>query len=133
MKGRVDEKIAEQLEFEADGNNKEYKVEGIRDSMVYARESEAGHLPGLHYLVSWKSYLEDESTWKSASAVQYLRKLVSTFYMDHPNKPTVISPPIDLAPPIAKRIALPNINGKRKRGRPISSVQKKAKHQLTAY
>ena len=51
-KGRVDEKTAEQLEFETGGNNEEYEVEGIRDSAVYARESEAGHLPGLYYLVS---------------------------------------------------------------------------------
>ena len=51
-KGWVDEKTAEQLEFEADGDNKEYKVEGIYNSAVYARESEAGHLPGLYYLVS---------------------------------------------------------------------------------
>ena len=51
-KGRMDEKIAEQLEFEASGNNKEYKVEGICDSAVYIRKSEAGHLPGLYYLVS---------------------------------------------------------------------------------
>ena len=51
-KGRVDEKTAEQLEFEAGGDNEEYEVEGICDSAVYARESEAGHLPGLYYLVS---------------------------------------------------------------------------------
>ena len=61
-KGRVDEKTAEQLEFEAGGDNEEYEVEGICDSAVYARESEAGHLPGLYYLVSWKGYPKDEST-----------------------------------------------------------------------
>ena len=60
-KGRVDKKIAEQLEFEASGNKKEYKVKGIYNSAVYARESEAGHLPGLYYLVSWKGYPKDES------------------------------------------------------------------------
>ena len=38
-----------QLEFEA-GDNKEYEVNGIWDSAVYARES-AGQLPGLYYLV----------------------------------------------------------------------------------
>ena len=51
-KGRVDEKTAEQLEFEAGGNNEEYKVEGICDSTVYVKESEAGQLPGLYYLIS---------------------------------------------------------------------------------
>ena len=61
-KGRVDEKTAEQLEFEAGGNNEEYEMEGICDSAVYVRESEAGYLPGFYYLVSWKGYPEDEST-----------------------------------------------------------------------
>ena len=53
-KGWLDEKTVEQLEFEAGGNNEEYKVEAICDSAIYAKESEAGHLPGLYYLVSWK-------------------------------------------------------------------------------
>ena len=51
-KGRVDKKTAEQLEFETGSNNEEYKVEDICNSAVYAKESEAGHLPGLYYLVS---------------------------------------------------------------------------------
>ena len=39
-----------QLKFEA-GDNKEYKVEGIQNSIVYARES-VRQLLGLYYLVS---------------------------------------------------------------------------------
>ena len=61
-KGQVHKKIVEQLEFEAGSNNKKYEVEGICNSAVYARESEAGHLPGLYYLVPWKGYTKDEST-----------------------------------------------------------------------
>ena len=49
-----------QLEFEA-GDNKEYEVNGIWDSVVYAREL-AGQLPGLYYLVLWKSYTEEKNT-----------------------------------------------------------------------
>ena len=37
-------------EFDAD-DNKEYRVEAIIDSTVYAKKTE-GHLPGLYYLVS---------------------------------------------------------------------------------
>ena len=68
-KGRVGEEVR-QMEFDA-GDNKsgEYKVEVIRDSVVYARESKSGHLPGLYYLVSWKGYSEEENTWEPASAV----------------------------------------------------------------
>ena len=127
-KGRVDEKTAEQLEFEAGGDNKEYEVEGIHDSAVYARESETGHLQGLYYLVSWKGYLKDESTWEPASAVQYLRKLVSTFHKNPLNKLIATSLTIDLAPPMTKCTATPNVNGKRKSSRLVSNVRKKAKH-----
>lgn len=46
-----------QLEFEASDNEK-YEVEVIRNNAVYTRESEAGYLPALYYLVNWKGYLE---------------------------------------------------------------------------
>ena len=49
-KGQVEDNMT-QLEFEA-GNNAKYKVEAIWDSAVYAKESEAEHLPGLYYLIS---------------------------------------------------------------------------------
>ena len=48
---RVDKKIAEQLKFEAGGNNKKYKVKSICNSVVYAKESETDHLPSLYYLI----------------------------------------------------------------------------------
>ena len=57
-KGRVNDM---QLEFEA-GDNKEYEVDGIRESAVYARESATEQLPRLYYLVLWKAYPEEENT-----------------------------------------------------------------------
>ena len=61
-----------QLDFEFQAsNNKKYEVDSIWDSAVYARQL-AEQLPGLYYLVSWKSYLKEENTWESASAIQYL-------------------------------------------------------------
>ena len=56
-----------QLELEA-SSDKEYEVNGIWNSAVYARES-TGQLPGLYYLVSWKGYPEEENTWELASAI----------------------------------------------------------------
>ena len=54
-KGRINELFPEpEPEFDAD-DNKEYKVEAIIDSAVYAKETKR-YLPGLYYLVSWKSY-----------------------------------------------------------------------------
>ena len=49
-------------EFEPSDDDKEYKVEAIRDNAVYAKEV-YGHLQGLYYLVAWKSYPEKENIW----------------------------------------------------------------------
>ena len=38
-------------EFEPGDDNKEYEVEAIQDSAVYAKETD-GYLPGLYYLVA---------------------------------------------------------------------------------
>ena len=129
-KGRVDKDV---MELDAGENSSEYEVEAIRDSAVYARES-MGHLPGLYYLVFWKGYPEEENTWKPASAVQYLRKLISSFHKDHPDKPTATSEAIDTAPPMArptiKPAAKPTVRPtapKRKRGRPANSSNKRTK------
>ena len=67
-KERVDEKTS-QLDFQEDGKGEEYKVEAIRDSEIYARESESGQFPGLYYLISWKDFPEEENTWEPASTI----------------------------------------------------------------
>ena len=103
-------------ELDANDDNGEYKVEAIWNSAVYARESESGHLPGLYYLVFWKRYLEEENTWEPASVVQHLRKLISSFHKDYPDKLTATSPIIDTAPPMARPIYKPNELFKRKQG-----------------
>ena len=116
-RGRVD-KTTSQMEID-EGDSQKYEVEAICDSAVYTRESE-GHLPGLYYLVSWKGYPEEENTWEPASAIQHLRRLVTIFYRDHPDKPTATSPPIDSAPSMARPTVKPRAGApstKRKRGR----------------
>ncbi len=77
-KGRVNETTS-RLEFESDGDGKEYKIKTIRNSKVYAKELDSGQLLGLYYLVSWKGYLEKENTWEPALAMLHLCKLISTF------------------------------------------------------
>ena len=47
-------------EFEPD-DDKEYKVEAIQKSAVYAKKAD-GYLLGLYYLVAWKSYPKEENT-----------------------------------------------------------------------
>lgn len=99
---RVDED-ATQLKFELN-DNEEYEVKGIQDSAIYAKKLEAGHLPKLYYLVFEKSYLKEKDTWKLSLVVMHLKKIVSTFYKDHPEKSTSTSIPLNSALPMAKLI-----------------------------
>ena len=41
-------------ELDVDNNSKEYKMEAIWDNAVDTKELES-HLPGLYYLIVWKS------------------------------------------------------------------------------
>ena len=56
-----------QLKCEA-GNNKEYKVENIWDSVVYIREL-AEQLLRFYYLVLWKGYPEEKNIWEPVLAI----------------------------------------------------------------
>lgn len=70
-KRQVDNKFPN-LELKLDvGNNKEYKIESIKYSALYARKA-AGQLPGLYYLISRKSYPDKKDLCKPISAVLYL-------------------------------------------------------------
>ena len=104
------------------GNDKEYEVEAIRDSAVYAKEAD-GHLPGLYYLVTWKGYPEKENI--SSSAIMHLRKMVSTFYKEYPEKLTVTSVTLDSALPMAKPTT--QLLAKQKQERPSGRAKKRAK------
>ena len=39
-------------------NNKEYKADNIKNSVVYTKKSIISQLSGLYYLILWKSYFE---------------------------------------------------------------------------
>ena len=98
-KKQVDKKVTE-LEFES-GNKKEYKVERIWNSAIYASKAKS-HLPSLYNLVEWKKYPEEENIWESSFAVQHLKNLINFFYKKHLEKLIAIFPPINSAPPMAK-------------------------------
>ena len=87
---------------------------------------ESSHLPGLYYLIAWKGYTEKENTLEPVLVLQHLRKLISSFHKDYPEKPTATSPLFDSAPPIARPTVKPLAKSitKRKRGRPANSANK---------
>ena len=62
------ERVKKVSELNADDNSKEYEIEAIWGSAVYARELE-GHLLRFYYLVAWKGYSKEENTWEPISAV----------------------------------------------------------------
>ena len=57
-KERVDKNVTE-LDFEVN-NSKEYKVEAIWESAIYAKKLE-GHLIGFYYLIAWKDYPKEKN------------------------------------------------------------------------
>lgn len=52
----------DQIELKT-ANNKEYKLEAIRDSVVYASKLKSGYLPRFYYFVYWKDYSEEKNIW----------------------------------------------------------------------
>lgn len=77
---------------------------------------EASHLSELYNLISLKSYLEEENTWKPVLVVQHFQKLVTTFHKDHLNKQITISCSIDTALPMIRLSIKPS--------KPIKSTSK---------
>ena len=77
-KGRVEKKTL-QLELDNDNEGEEYKVEAICNNAVYVKALESGQVPGLYYLIFWKSSLKEENTLELALTIQHLRRLVSIF------------------------------------------------------
>ena len=103
------------------GDDKEYKIEAIWDSAIYAKEVDK-HLPGLYYLVAWKGYPEEENSWELSLTVIQLRKMISTFYKDYPEKLTAISVPQDSALLMAKPTI--QLSMKQKQGQLIEHTKK---------
>ena len=92
-------------------------------------ESKSGHLPGFYYLVAWKGYPEKENTWGPVLGIQHLRKSISLFHKDHPEKPAATSLLVNFAPPIARPTVKPTAKytTKRKRGQPATRAKKQVK------
>lgn len=44
----------------------------IKNSAIYINKAARSQLPMLYYLVFWKNYSEDKSTWEPTSAVMHL-------------------------------------------------------------
>lgn len=83
-----------------ESDNKKYEIKVICHSTDYTSESK-DHLPGVWYLVLWKSNPKENNTWELALAILNLCKLISILHHDHRKRPIVTSPLIDFALPMA--------------------------------
>ena len=109
-RGRVDKMSYIKLD---ESNSKEYEIEAICNNNAYAKELDSGHhLPGLHYLISWKGHPEEKNIWEPALAIQHIWRLIITFHKEHLGKLIVTSSLIDFAPPIARPIVKPTLSTK---------------------
>lgn len=59
-KKQVEENVT-QLEFRA-SDHEEYKIEGICNNIIFAKELEIGYLLVFYYLIFWKDYLKEKNT-----------------------------------------------------------------------
>ena len=112
-------------EFEA-GDDKEYEVKTIINSVVYGQKANSNQIPGLYYLVLRKGYPEEENTWDPLLAVIHLRKLISTFHKEHLKKPIATSLLLDSAPPMARQ-TVPK-KPKQKRGHGSKGANKRGRN-----
>ena len=76
-------------EFES-RDNMEYKIKAIIDSTIYSQQAN-NLIPGFNSLILWKSYPVKEITREPILAIIPFQKLISTFYKEHPKKPTISS------------------------------------------
>ena len=77
-------------------------------------------------MIIWKGYSEEENTRKPVLKIEYLKKLISLFHKNHPEKTTVTSPLIDSILPMARPIVKPMAKSttKQKRDQLASSGHK---------
>lgn len=105
-----------------------YKRETIQNSAVYAKASKSKNLPRLHYLIFWKKYLKEKNIWELVLAIQYFKKLMSSFYKDHPNKSTATSEsikmPLSIAIPIVRPTTITTRPSKQKKRRLANNLNK---------
>ena len=66
-----------------EGDHPEWEVEYIKDSRIYRDK--------LQYLVKWKNYPQEESTWEPAENLENASKTIKDFHSKYPSAPRKIS------------------------------------------
>lgn len=81
--GRVNELLDIVPKHNTTKKDKEYKIKEMKDSAEYINVPAGAQLSGLYYIISWKNYPEDKSTWELALTVMQLWKMIGIFHKDY--------------------------------------------------
>ena len=65
------------------GDKPEWEVEYIKDSRIFRGK--------LQFLVKWKGYPQEESSWEPENGLEHAKKAVQEFHAKHPSAPRKIS------------------------------------------
>jgi hypothetical protein len=83
------------LEPEEIEKEKEYKVEWILQSEVCTTRRKIGgrykSFKSLYFLVQWKGYQEDESTWEPGTSLEHVSESIEKFYGENPEAPALMT------------------------------------------
>jgi hypothetical protein len=72
---------------------KEYEVERILWSEVHTTHQKIGgrykQFKSLYFLIQWKGYPDDESTWEPGMSLEHARESIEEFYGENPEGPAL--------------------------------------------
>jgi hypothetical protein len=71
----------------------EYEVERILQCEVHTTHHKIGgrykSFKSLYFLVKWKGYLDDESTWEPGTSLAHALQSIEEFYGENPEAPVI--------------------------------------------
>ena len=79
---QIEREAEKAKEREPDGDNEEYEVEVLLDSRISKRGRGR-----LEYLVKWKGYPNEESTWEPKENLKNSQKAITEFHKNNPSAP----------------------------------------------
>ena len=86
-------------------------------------------MPGLYYLILWKSYCKEENTWKPLLIVIYLQKLISIFHKEYLENLIATSLSLNSGLLIARPTVPKEQQPKQKRGRSIKKANERGRNE----
>jgi hypothetical protein len=91
----IKEKVQIRPEHEELEGEEEYEVERILQSEVLTNRRMIGRRcmsnKSFYFLVQWKCYPDDESTWEPGTSLKLARETSEEFYEENPKAPAIMT------------------------------------------